>query len=952
MKLTYREVKQRLEAAKKERLLEIIDNFNKKEETLKFACKLIFGKTDVENMKLASLKEAFQKMKIDFKEDKDVTKLLEKASEAVNDYQKQLWNHQKQEGKEQITYQSYLDDEVSRSLEEYSEKVILEEKNKQHVIALEKKQAEYIKNLQRFAQDIKDFEDRVQSYFQKAETMQVLRRKGICKHLQEEFTRYQSRYSELRKDSKKIIEEIHSLKQDTVSFQKELEKSQNTIEYEFPRIEHLLEGLAAIKNTSNENKEERETSHTKKALQDALDRYEIKMGMIEKYLKDLDKYLGEYSNLSSLEDVKVIERNMEKPFQELEIRFQTIREHLEDVIKYYQKLGIDSSDYQTKEQEKIEKYYKAYSMMQQEYQNAKRPVQETETKEIVTKQELLKELDCYETLIEKFENDLEDFSEMVQTYKEKAYTYTTKKIMNIKKKLQSSFQNHKLQLFGLDQKYHEILNRFQALELDTKEFELQNKNVMTPIKKKFTKVENDVVNFGENITQTEKKEDSKKSEKTESDKAEKKKELTKTQLYCKELTLKTLIKRSQADFLDFYLTLEFYKQKMVSCDEKKSEKIRKKLQSLYNEYQLQMIEVQQKYQEIYEEYGKTYICPKNELKIYQDEIHHVREHYEKINTMCAELNLESIENAPETVQTKEEKKKELANMKAYLLSLKALTPWALGGAAVGLGASVVLPNVAITGLGSIRIASSLVKFGNKIYSKKFLNGEATPIDNVVDMIKYRVEEKGNHFLGTNKAYRNIREGVRNINNFLKNPKVQSVITGLSIGYVAGNLMNLNDKVDRLLNHPQPQSNGGALTSKIHETLETGTNKVLEQNQMIDPPVKTPEIPSYEWIKTGKTIDLTGIQEGYTNVYDAMSNNNAVTLMNELASQENGTMIEQFVLPNGEKFFGNMDALIEKCEGLGVKLENVGALISNQNGYYGYTTGEEIIEHALEMSRSL
>ena len=90
MKLTYREVKQRLEAAKKERLLEIIDNFNKKEETLKFACKLIFGKTDVENMKLASLKEAFQKMKIDFKEDKDVTKLLEKASEAVNDYQKQL----------------------------------------------------------------------------------------------------------------------------------------------------------------------------------------------------------------------------------------------------------------------------------------------------------------------------------------------------------------------------------------------------------------------------------------------------------------------------------------------------------------------------------------------------------------------------------------------------------------------------------------------------------------------------------------------------------------------------------------------------------------------------------------------------------------------------------------------------------------------------------------------
>ena len=58
MKLTYAEVKQQLGEAKKERLFEIVDQFNKKEEILEFACKLLLGRTDIENIKMTSLKDA------------------------------------------------------------------------------------------------------------------------------------------------------------------------------------------------------------------------------------------------------------------------------------------------------------------------------------------------------------------------------------------------------------------------------------------------------------------------------------------------------------------------------------------------------------------------------------------------------------------------------------------------------------------------------------------------------------------------------------------------------------------------------------------------------------------------------------------------------------------------------------------------------------------------------
>lgn len=979
MKLTYAEVKQQLGEAKKERLFEIVDQFNKKEEILEFACKLSLGRTDIENIKMTSLKDALYKIKVDFKEDRAITNFLETTMEAINDYQKQLWKHQKQEGKEEVIYQTAsnkmdsFESDISKGLEDFSEKVVANAtKEEQARYASERSQQEYMKALTQLKVDLKKLEGQLQYYLEKQADTKSDKLQKIYEELQEELEQYQSRNTELKKMYNGIIKEGKDLKIDLTSFEKEVQQSFQSIQYELPRVEHLLDGLTSkLENSLNDKKKEKGAIRAKRALQDALDRYEIKMQVLESHLKELDKSLEEYSKLSSLEEAKTMGITIENLFREIDTRFQTVEANLDEIVKCYQKLGIDSSDYQKKEQEKLQKYHKIHSMLQEEYHNAKTHIQKPEKKVADTKkeddktasqtkregsdqklkEELSKELDKYAELIEKFETDLDEFSDILQTYKEKIHTYTAKNLANIRKRLQSAFQGYKLQLFGLDKKYHEILNRFKNLELDTKEFELQNAETMTPIKKKFTKVEKECNDFGVDVTHKVAQENQEQPDMNNHEESENQKELTKTQLYCKETTLTTLIERASADVTDFQLTLDFYKEKMESCNPEKCEKIKEKLQKLYNHYQLEMSDLHQKYLEVYKEYAKKGLSMEA-LEEYKMDIEEIYRDFEKIEDLCAELGLDPNQITPETIEQREAKKKDLANMKSYLLSLKKLAPWALGGAVVGLGASVVIPSVTIAGLGSIRIAYSLAKFGNKIISTKFLNGEPTPIDNAIDYGKTIVKNFGNRHFGEKKGYRKIREGVRNINNFLKNPKVQSVITGLSIGYVAGNIMNLNEKVDKLFQNSQPQPEGGAVTSNLRETIETETKKVFEQPEVPASPVETPEVPSYEWIKTGETIDLTGIEEGYTNVYDAMANNNAVSLINELASQENGTFIEQFVLPNGEKFFGNMDALIEKCEELGVKLENVGALISNQNGYYGYTTGEEIIEHALEMSKSL
>lgn len=975
MKLTYTEVKQQLGEAKKERLFEIVDQFNKKEEILEFACKLLLGRTDIENIKMTSLKDALYKIKVDSKEDRAITNFLETTTEAINDYQKQLWKQQKQEGKEEVIYQKAsnkmdsFESDISKGLEDFSEKVVANAtKEEQERKAAKSSQREYLKALTKLKEELKAMEEKLENSYKKSTIIKPSKLENLQKELQEDLKMHQRTDLALQNMYKGIIEEGKSLNLDMTIFEKESQEALQIIQSSFSKLEQMSQKLAAKeKSHSNDKKKEKEINKTKQELLEALDRYDIKIKVIERFLKELEQSVDKLSQ-TPLEENKNCLETIQKIDCELKGRFERISKSLEEILKYYQKLGVDTSELQNQEEEKIQKYHKIYLTLQEEYQQKQikdSAKKEEDTKQIDTqtesqpneestkksKAELLKELDHYELLIKQFELDLEDFVDRLKFYKQNSLTYTTKNLATIRQRLQIDFQKYKLRLFGLDKKYHEILEHFKKLELDTKEFELQNIEITTPIKKKFATVEEECKAFGINVTSKTLKKTSKNTNANKQDKDENQKELTKAQLYCKETTLTTLIERASADVTDFQLTLDFYKEKMEFCNPEKCEKIKEKLQKLYNHYQLEMSDLHQKYLEVYEEYAKKGLSMEA-LEEYKMDIEEIYRDFEKIEDLCAELGLDPNQVTLETIEQREAKKKDLANMKSYLLSLKKLAPWALGGAVVGLGASVVIPSVTIAGLGSIRIAYSLAKFGNKIISTKFLNGEPTPIDNAIDYGKTIVKNFGNRHFGEKKGYRKIREGVRNINNFLKNPKVQSVITGLSIGYVAGNIMNLNEKVDKLFQNSQPQPEGGAVTSNLRETIETETKKVFEQPEVPASPVETPEVPSYEWIKTGETIDLTGIQEGYTNVYDAMANNNAVSLINELASQENGTFIEQFVLPNGEKFFGNMDALIEKCEELGVKLENVGALISNQNGYYGYTTGEEIIEHALEMSKSL
>ena len=175
MKLTYAEVKQQLEEAKKERLFEIVDQFNKKEEILEFACKLLLGRTDIENIKMTSLKDALYKIKVDFKEDRAITNFLETAMEAINDYQKQLWKHQKQEGKEEVIYQKAsnkmdsFESDISKGLEDFSEKVVANAtKEEQERKAAKSSQREYLKALTKLKEELKAMEEKLENSYKKS----------------------------------------------------------------------------------------------------------------------------------------------------------------------------------------------------------------------------------------------------------------------------------------------------------------------------------------------------------------------------------------------------------------------------------------------------------------------------------------------------------------------------------------------------------------------------------------------------------------------------------------------------------------------------------------------------------------------------------------------------------------------------------------------------------------
>lgn len=300
-----------------------------------------------------------------------------------------------------------------------------------------------------------------------------------------------------------------------------------------------------------------------------------------------------------------------------------------------------------------------------------------------------------------------------------------------------------------------------------------------------------------------------------------------------------------------------------------------------------------------------------------------------------EIVLEELEVPEYEEETKSSKEKEsLLAQKAYLEALKKKIPWALGGVAVGLGASIVVPSVGLSGVGAIRITYSAAKFANKVVSKGFLGGKPTPVDKVIDLAKETVKEK----YGTTKIYQKAQA----MNQFLKKPEVQWFINGVSVGYLAGNILNLHDKVFS--------------PAKNIEVPEVTT--VTETQELEVPTVEEPTLPNvptgargeiqYDWLKTGETIDLSNVHEGFKTAGDVVNRTNATSLLSEYSSASNNTMIEFFRLADGSNFTGSIQELLDS----GIDLNTVAAKVVNQNGVYGWLSAQDILDTAETISKGL
>ena len=141
MNITRTKLKEHLEEAKQDGLLNVVDAYKEPEEKLMICCKLLLGRTDIEHLKLSSLKEAVQKAKIDFSKDQEIQNFLGKTEKAIQEYQKVLWDKKEPEGKEIVTYQSLqetdtIETDISKNLQAFSEQVVQEEQKKKNTTEL------------------------------------------------------------------------------------------------------------------------------------------------------------------------------------------------------------------------------------------------------------------------------------------------------------------------------------------------------------------------------------------------------------------------------------------------------------------------------------------------------------------------------------------------------------------------------------------------------------------------------------------------------------------------------------------------------------------------------------------------------------------------------------------------------------------------------------------------
>ncbi len=328
---------------------------------------------------------------------------------------------------------------------------------------------------------------------------------------------------------------------------------------------------------------------------------------------------------------------------------------------------------------------------------------------------------------------------------------------------------------------------------------------------------------------------------------------------------------------------------------------------------------------------------------------------EKENTIPPEKpsedHLEEQRQPEDPALIEEQKQPEKKDVKAYLKAMGKLLPYALAGAGVGLTAAAVMPTIAFSGLGTIRIAYSTAKLVNKVVSKGFLHGKPTPVDNIIMNAKEKLKEK----YGDTKAYK----AVEKINEALKNPKVQWFLNGAAVGYKIGEALDLHDKLNDFL-HPEKtyeaetirvSSPNNALdqdTSELDTANVVNNNPATPNNAVPTEPLE-PSSPSYADLNTGENIDLSGIEHGFVNSANAMSEADPVHLLTELAQRENGTSIKLLKLPDGSNFTGNIGELLDS----GIDPNQVAARIVNQNGEYAWLNLQDILDvynNGMEMSR--
>lgn len=281
---------------------------------------------------------------------------------------------------------------------------------------------------------------------------------------------------------------------------------------------------------------------------------------------------------------------------------------------------------------------------------------------------------------------------------------------------------------------------------------------------------------------------------------------------------------------------------------------------------------------------------------------------------------------PKAVQTEklaEENTKDEKKEQNFLKCIKHLAPWALGGAVVGLGASIVVPSVVFSGVGTFRIVYSTAKLVNKVVSKKFLKGKPTIVDKVIDATKVKVAEK----YGDTKLYKIAQK----LNGLLKKPETQWFLNGLAVGYKIGDALNLHDKV--FSSH-----NTGKLNVDTHVDQPQSSNQSTPIDQTL--PQDNVVSQSYDSLNTGENIDLSQVEYGFRDSYSAVNDeNNPLHLITKYATKENGTFIKELRLPNGDYFTGNIGDLLEK----GVDPNTVAARIVNQNGDYAWLNLQDILD---------